>query len=151
MVRRSVLNEVGLFREDLPTRQDWDLWLRVTARHAGFFIAEPLANYTFRWSGISRSASIEENEQRQLAIVDSVCADDRVARFKTPAEAVIYRHSCSRYLAQAKTGRDLQKALKAVRKRPAGVREWTCVAMATAAHGIAGVKQLVKPLMSADG
>ncbi len=33
MIRRSVLEEVGLFDEDLPVCEDYDLWLRISSRH----------------------------------------------------------------------------------------------------------------------
>lgn len=33
MLRRELLTEVGLFDESLPAAEDYDLWLRVLARH----------------------------------------------------------------------------------------------------------------------
>jgi len=42
MIRRELLDEVGLFDESLPVCEDYDLWLRVTARHAVGFLEEPL-------------------------------------------------------------------------------------------------------------
>lgn len=45
LVRRIVLDEVGLFDETLPTGPDWDLWLRVAAQCAFFYIDAPLAYY----------------------------------------------------------------------------------------------------------
>lgn len=42
MLRRSVFEEVGLFDEDLPACEDYDLWLRVACRHAVDLLPRPL-------------------------------------------------------------------------------------------------------------
>jgi len=42
MMRRRLLKEVGLFNEDLPACEDYDLWLRVCCRHPVGLIDEPL-------------------------------------------------------------------------------------------------------------
>jgi len=42
LLQRSLLDEVGGFDEDLPACEDYDLWLRVCARHPVLFVAEPL-------------------------------------------------------------------------------------------------------------
>lgn len=42
MLRRSLLNEVGLFDESLPACEDYDLWLRISCRHPVHLIREPL-------------------------------------------------------------------------------------------------------------
>jgi glycosyltransferase involved in cell wall biosynthesis len=42
MLRRSLLDEVGLFDEDLPACEDYDLWLRVSCRYPVQVIDEPL-------------------------------------------------------------------------------------------------------------
>jgi glycosyltransferase involved in cell wall biosynthesis len=42
MLRRSVIDEVGLFDESMPACEDYDLWLRLTSRFPVFFINEPL-------------------------------------------------------------------------------------------------------------
>ena len=42
MLRRSVLDEVGLFDESLPACEDYDLWLRIACRHPVHLIDEPL-------------------------------------------------------------------------------------------------------------
>ena len=40
--RRDVFDALGGFDEDLPACEDYDLWLRWTARHAVHFVDEPL-------------------------------------------------------------------------------------------------------------
>jgi len=38
MVRRRILDEVGLFDEDLPVCEDYDLWLRISCRYPIYLI-----------------------------------------------------------------------------------------------------------------
>jgi glycosyltransferase involved in cell wall biosynthesis len=42
IVRRRLFDEVGFFDESLPACEDYDLWLRVTARFPVLYIDEPL-------------------------------------------------------------------------------------------------------------
>lgn len=42
LLRRRLLDTVGLFDEALPACEDYDLWLRVTARFPVLFVDEPL-------------------------------------------------------------------------------------------------------------
>ncbi len=42
MVRKSLLDEVGLFDEDLPACEDYDLWLRITWKYPVHLISAPL-------------------------------------------------------------------------------------------------------------
>ena len=42
MIRRLLLDEVGLFDESLPACEDYDLWLRIACRHPIHLIERPL-------------------------------------------------------------------------------------------------------------
>jgi GT2 family glycosyltransferase len=42
MLRRSLLDDVGLFDENLPACEDYDLWLRIACRHPVYLIQQPL-------------------------------------------------------------------------------------------------------------
>jgi glycosyltransferase involved in cell wall biosynthesis len=42
MLRRSILDEVGLFDEDLPACEDYDLWLRISCRYPVYLIRQEL-------------------------------------------------------------------------------------------------------------
>ena len=42
MLKRSVFEEVGLFDEDLPACEDYDLWLRIACRYPTYLIKEQL-------------------------------------------------------------------------------------------------------------
>ncbi len=41
IIHRSVLDDVGLFDENLPACEDYDLWLRITAKYPVTFIETP--------------------------------------------------------------------------------------------------------------
>ncbi len=42
MLHRSLFDEIGLFDESLPACEDYDLWLRITARHPVLYCETPL-------------------------------------------------------------------------------------------------------------
>lgn len=42
ILRRSLLKELGLFREDFPVCEDYEMWLRVTSRYSVGFVEEAL-------------------------------------------------------------------------------------------------------------
>ncbi|MDD2388677.1 MAG: glycosyltransferase [Desulfobacterales bacterium] len=42
MIRRSLFDKVGIFDEDLPACEDYDLWLRISCRYPVYLIDEPL-------------------------------------------------------------------------------------------------------------
>jgi glycosyltransferase involved in cell wall biosynthesis len=42
LIHRGVFEQVGLFDEDLPACEDYDLWLRITARFPVLFVEQPL-------------------------------------------------------------------------------------------------------------
>ena len=44
MIHRSVFDDVGLFDESLPACEDYDLWLRISAKYPVLFIDQPLIN-----------------------------------------------------------------------------------------------------------
>ena len=45
LLRRECLNRVGLFDESLPCSQDYDLWIRISAKYQFEFIPEALLRY----------------------------------------------------------------------------------------------------------
>lgn len=44
IIHRSVFEDVGLFDESFPACEDYDLWLRITAKYPVLFIEQPLIN-----------------------------------------------------------------------------------------------------------
>lgn len=80
MVKRSVLEEVGGFDEDpdIITAEDFDLWLRLSARGTTFaFVDTPLGQYTLH--AANNSGSIEGHMVASLRVVER-----HVVRLKSP-------------------------------------------------------------------
>jgi glycosyltransferase involved in cell wall biosynthesis len=61
LIRRHVLEEVGLFDEDMPAAQDTELWLRIAKRYHFSTVREPLA--IIHWHDFGR---ITENYSKQI-------------------------------------------------------------------------------------
>ncbi len=53
VVRRSALQEIGAFREDLKVFEDWDLWVRLRLRYSFASCSEPLSFYRVLEQGAS--------------------------------------------------------------------------------------------------
>lgn len=46
LIKKSLFDEIGLFDESLPACEDYDLWLRITAREPVLYIDKPLLEKT---------------------------------------------------------------------------------------------------------
>ncbi|WP_026506357.1 glycosyltransferase family 2 protein [Butyrivibrio sp. MC2013] len=55
VIRRSILDEVGMFDEAFPSCQDLDLWIRICKDHKVTSINECLTNYYYSDEAITRS------------------------------------------------------------------------------------------------
>jgi len=44
LIHRSVFDDIGLFDENLPACEDYDLWLRISAKYPVLFLEQPLVN-----------------------------------------------------------------------------------------------------------
>jgi len=44
LIHRSIFDSVGLFDENLPACEDYDLWLRISAQYPVLFLEQPLIN-----------------------------------------------------------------------------------------------------------
>ena len=55
MVRKEVLDDVGLFDPELDVAQDWDLWIRILKKYKSLHLPESTAFYRFNPSGNSKS------------------------------------------------------------------------------------------------
>lgn len=66
LIRRSILDEVGLFDENLTAAEDWDMWLRIVAQYSVYNVREPLVRIRRHFTGTFRNA--EKMERNQLTV-----------------------------------------------------------------------------------
>jgi glycosyltransferase involved in cell wall biosynthesis len=65
VIRRHVLDEVGLFDETLTAAEDWDMWLRIGAEHKIANVPEVLLRIFHHFTGTFRNATkMEVNQQK---------------------------------------------------------------------------------------
>lgn len=78
LVSRHVFEQIGLFDEQMPRYQDWELILRIAKRFTIFYLNEPLLTLFFQENSITNSTSkakkyyalkrmVEKNQEEMLA------------------------------------------------------------------------------------
>jgi len=83
VVRRSCFEAAGGFDETLPMSIDWDLWLRIGARHAFDYVEAPLLFYRAGHPG-----QMSKNLMKRMECCDRIYAkvEKELAGAYTPAE-----------------------------------------------------------------
>jgi len=92
MVRRSVLDRVGLFDEAMSGRTDWEMALRIARDHVIAAVPEPLVE--FRAHGGARTATFPEREIAGFRHIRRKYADDIASlpvRARMAARSTYYR------------------------------------------------------------
>ena len=86
MVRREVIDDVGLFDEDpeMVSSEDWDLWLRIARRHRLVLLARQLGSYRVHGSNVSGGG-----------------------RKIRPIECVLRKHLAKRWISAARLNRSM--------------------------------------------
>ncbi|RLC39556.1 MAG: glycosyl transferase [Candidatus Nealsonbacteria bacterium] len=56
MVKKSVIDNVGLFDESLKNANDWEMWIRIAQKYDFDFVDEPLFKYYWHGGNITRTA-----------------------------------------------------------------------------------------------
>ena len=66
VLRRDVIDKVGMFDVDFAAAENWDLWLRVSKHYAVDFVNEPLVKYR------KHSGNMSKDDILMINIVDSI-------------------------------------------------------------------------------
>lgn len=69
LMRKSVLEQAGLFRQELAPADDWDLWLRIAARHPIGFVDAVTACYRVHHGNESRN--LLKMQEAEIRVVET--------------------------------------------------------------------------------
>ena len=64
LIKKEVLNQIGLYDDDMPSCQDWDLWLRIAQKFEFDYVPEILANYHIHGMQISTDLTNKINGRK---------------------------------------------------------------------------------------
>jgi len=80
MHERSCIDAVGGFDETMTSHEDWELWLRMSARYPFRHVASITAEFTHRLDGSSMTSSLQRDFLRTAEIIYERTAGDVAAR-----------------------------------------------------------------------
>jgi glycosyltransferase involved in cell wall biosynthesis len=96
VVKRSLLEEVGLFNEHFPVCEDYDLWLRISWKHPIWLIPEPLL---IKEGGApdQLSRSVEGMDQYRIKAMAGLIHSGCLSKKQTDAALKELRFKCRVY------------------------------------------------------
>jgi hypothetical protein len=130
VVNREIINALGGFLEHLPPCEDWDLWLRIAAKHFIGYCPEPLVKYRLHSEGISKNY-LKMNSSRH-EVIASALDSERGSTLTAVRKRRIMAAAWSSSAWDAAKGKDVKQSLlfyvKALLAWPLDVSRWYDVA-----------------------
>ncbi len=115
IVHRSLFERVGLFDESLPACEDYDLWLRICARHPVLYVDRPLVRKTGGHADqLSRTPALDRYRIRAL---DKILASGELGGEDRRAAIATLEHKIEIYAGGAKKRGRWQEVLELERLR----------------------------------
>lgn len=74
VVKRDVIDKVGVFDTDFPAAENWDLWIRVCKVSEADFVDEPLVQYRFHPGNMSKDQTLMLSVIQR--IIDKHCSGE---------------------------------------------------------------------------
>jgi GT2 family glycosyltransferase len=121
MMHRKLFEEVGLFDESLPACEDYDLWLRIAAKHPIGLIETP---YIIKYGGHAdqRSREFPAMDRFRIQSLAKILSQDIL----TPGQAASARKTMeekARIYIEGALKREKEKEAEDVRRIAYGVRQ----------------------------
>ena len=125
LVRRRVLDDVGLFDESLKAAEDWDLWMRLVAKYPYRNLPDALVRITRHDTGFARN--VEKVERNQWLVHDkAVQRWPNVLRgpARKRMRALIHADAGGEYLGGDRFGLALRRYAASLCEWPADAARW---------------------------
>ena len=124
IIRRDALMEIGLWDETVAIAEDWNMWLKLSARFGIEYVDETLAAYRLHGDNMMKGASIQNILDSNLAVLanglSQLSGDSRAIAEK--ARANIYFKIALMYLKRGEKRRGRQMIFQALRNDPRQLR-----------------------------
>ncbi|MGD8367122.1 MAG: glycosyltransferase [Desulfobacterales bacterium] len=125
MMEKALFEEIGGFDESLPAAEDYDLWLRISARHPVHLIEEPLVvKRGGHADQLSRTPGIDRYRIRAL---EKILDSGELTAARRRAAAAVLREKCAIYAGgcrkRGRTAEAQRYEALAERFAPAGGRQ----------------------------
>jgi glycosyltransferase involved in cell wall biosynthesis len=134
MVRRTVFGEVGLFDEsrELAIGEDWNMWLRIAARHQIGAIRDPLAIVRVHHHSVTQSSTPDAIYESKRRIVEQTVArnPDLLEGIRSRVLAELAHSAGLRHLKLGDKRGARRMFAKAVRERPWNPYSYFCLTSA---------------------
>lgn len=140
VVRRSVLHEVGLWNESVQRGEDWDLWLRVAAKHRVGVVRQVLARRRVHRTAVSSTEAPWAYYREAHGVIErAVRRDpDRLGPLERRAVGNLAYGTGKRMLEQGAWAAARQMFWRAVVSNPRGFRGYGGLAVALAGNKVGG-------------
>lgn len=126
LLRKSVLEQVGLFRQELAPADDWDLWLQVAARHPIGFVDAVTACYRLHQGNESRN--LLKMQEAEIQVVETFVREHPDAVGDAITRAKLFSLYSEAALLLERAGRHAEARsywLHAMRKNPVASKPYT--------------------------
>ena len=118
LIRRGVFDDVGLFDETLTAAEDWDMWVRLAARHEFRNLPDALVWISLHGTGFARNVEkVERNQWRVYETAVERWPELLDGRTRKRMRALIHADAGGEYVG----GRNYRMAL---RRYAASLWEW---------------------------
>ena len=108
MLRRTLFDEIGNFDENLPACEDYDLWLRVSARHPVYLVDEPLiVKRGGHFDQLSRAAGLD---RFRIQALRKILQHGNLSPLRQHAAAAVLQRKCAIYAAGCRKRRRFDEA-----------------------------------------
>jgi len=130
LTRRSILEDLGGFDENTPATEDWELWLRITARFPVTFVSGPVARYRVHEANMSSNLTVMLGSEISALTLATEKNPDRVEPFQSRARSHLAgKHArFARHLQKIGRGADAHRhyteAIRAGHRTPKAFLNW---------------------------